>query len=167
MANLKVSDLSTITPSLSDVIYVVDDPGGIPVSSKCDFSAVAILLTNNNFPKTNIVNQWTAPQTVQITTIPYTATYTPVMSTLSVGTVTLSGDMTLNIPDVILPGGGFSIIFRQDATGGHGLTFDNSYLFDSGGTAHTLTLSANAIDILQCVAISDSEIYAFILNDIQ
>ena len=47
MADTKVSALSSITPLLTDVLYVVDDPGGTPVSAKMAISALQTLLEGN------------------------------------------------------------------------------------------------------------------------
>lgn len=43
MADAKVSALSSITPVDTDVLYVVDDPGGTPISAKATISAVLAL----------------------------------------------------------------------------------------------------------------------------
>jgi len=47
MADTKVSALSSITPLLTDILYVVDDPGGTPVSAKMAISALQTLLEGN------------------------------------------------------------------------------------------------------------------------
>jgi hypothetical protein len=43
MANTKVSALGSVTPVGTDLLYVVDDPGGTPVSAKATISAVMAL----------------------------------------------------------------------------------------------------------------------------
>lgn len=44
MADTKVSDLSLVAPSINDLLYMVDDPGGIPVSAATTIAAVQALL---------------------------------------------------------------------------------------------------------------------------
>lgn len=47
MADTKVSDLSGITPSLADLVYLVDDPTGTPASAQANLQAVMDLFEAN------------------------------------------------------------------------------------------------------------------------
>lgn len=44
MADTKVTGLAAITPILTDVLYIIDDPGGTPLSKKVTLTAVQTLL---------------------------------------------------------------------------------------------------------------------------
>jgi len=60
-------------------------------------------------------------------------------------------------------GGSYVIIVKQDATGGAALTFDTAYKF-TGGTAPTITATANAVDILTFIS-DGSNMYCIAQQD--
>lgn len=53
MADTKVTALGSVTPVLTDVIYIVDDPGGTPASGKTDLTAVQTLFNASTSTLTN------------------------------------------------------------------------------------------------------------------
>lgn len=62
-------------------------------------------------------------------------------------TVTLGGNRTLANPTNLAPGQEITVIVTQDATGSRTLAYGNLWTFAGG--APTLTLTANAVDMLQ------------------
>jgi len=60
--------------------------------------------------------------------------------------VTLGGNRVLDNPTNLINGHTYTLIVKQDATGNRTLTYGNVYKW-SGGTAPTLTTTANAVDI--------------------
>jgi hypothetical protein len=67
------------------------------------------------------------------------------------GTVTLGGNRTLAFSNLI-PGATGTLIVKQDATGGRGLTLPaSSKVINAGAGAVTLSTGANKIDILTFV----------------
>lgn len=69
------------------------------------------------------------------------------LSTQQVAQVTLGDNRTLDNPTNLQAGATYILIVRQDATGSRTLAFGTAYKFP-GGTAPTLTTTANAIDII-------------------
>ena len=68
-----------------------------------------------------------------------------------VAEITLAGNRSLGNPTNQIAGATYILIVRQDGTGSRTLTFSSDYKFP-GGTAPTLTTTANAVDILTFVS---------------
>ena len=70
----------------------------------------------------------------------------------NVQTVMLSGNtpMTLANATNIKKGGSYMVVVKQDSTGSSTLSYGGYYLWE-GGTAPTITATANAIDVLSFV----------------
>lgn len=81
------------------------------------------------------------------------------LATNNVFTVTLGGNRTLANPTNPIPGQSGSIFVVQDGTGSRTLAF-GSYWDFIGGTAPTLTTSANAVDRIDYVVRSSTSIQA-------
>ena len=81
------------------------------------------------------------------------------LATNNVFTVTLAGNRTLANPTNPIPGQSGSIFVVQDNTGSRTLAF-GSYWDFIGGTAPTLTTSANAVDRIDYVVRSSTSIQA-------
>jgi len=73
-------------------------------------------------------------------------------------TVTLGGNRTLDNPSNITVGQSGSIFIVQDGTGSRTLSFGSAFDF-AGGTAPTLTTTANAVDRLDFVVRTTSSIH--------
>jgi hypothetical protein len=85
--------------------------------------------------------------------ISYAASITPDFRNSNVFEITLTGDIVANNP--ILYGNNpegmqITIIIKQDAAGGHNITFGTDYLF-SQGVAPAITSTANAIDVFSFI----------------
>ena len=73
--------------------------------------------------------------------------------------VTLGGNRTLANPSNVDAGQTGSIFVVQDATGGRTLSFGSYWKF-AGGTAPTLSTGANAVDRIDYIVKSSTEIHA-------
>jgi hypothetical protein len=79
-------------------------------------------------------------------------------------TVTLGGNRTLDNPTNITVGQSGSIFLVQDGTGSRTLSFGSSFDF-AGGTAPTLTTTANAVDRIDYVVRTTTSIHCnFVAN---
>jgi len=80
--------------------------------------------------------------------------------------VTLAGNRTLANPSNVTAGQTGSIAITQDATGSRTLAYGTYWDF-SGGTAPTLTTTANATDVLAYYVISATSIAATLITDVK
>lgn len=98
---------------------------------------------------------WTAQAPVALT---FSATVTVNMSQFINATLTLTGNATLGAPTGTKTGQTGNIEVFQDGTGSRTLAYAaGSYIF-AGGTAPTLTTTANARDVLSYKVLSDSKV---------
>jgi len=81
----------------------------------------------------------------------------------NVARITLNGDYIVNNPTNMKDGGTYILILKQDSTGGRSITFDSSFKWP-GGTAPSLTATANAIDIVSFVS-DGTNMYGNLNND--
>lgn len=96
---------------------------------------------------------------VEIATLTDGATITPDFGANQNFTVTLGGNRTLANPSNIVAGQTGSIFIVQDGTGGRTLSFGSYFKFPAG-TAPTLTTTASAIDRIDYIVKSSTEIHA-------
>lgn len=101
--------------------------------------------------KLDVAQEFTATQNFNATTLTDGATINWDLSANQVASVTLGGNRTLAAPTNLKDGATYILIIKQDATGSRTLTFNGAYKFP-GGTAPTLTTSANAVDIISFVS---------------
>lgn len=105
-----------------------------------DIDAAALSLLGQN-------NTWTVAQRGVIATLTDAATIAVDLALANNFKVTLAGNRTLGNPSNIVPGQSGIIAVTQDATGTRTLAYSSYFKF-SGGSAPTLTTTANAIDYL-------------------
>ena len=96
---------------------------------------------------------------VEIATLTDGATITPDFGANQNFTVTLGGNRTLANPTNIVAGQTGSIFVVQDATGGRTLSFGSYFKFPAG-TAPTLSSGASAVDRIDYIVKSTTEIHA-------
>lgn len=120
----------------------------------------AATLAGANLPVTNATNTFTAAQRGSISTLTDGATITPDFSLANNYTVTLGGNRTLANPTNLTAGQSGSIFIVQDGTGSRTLAYGSYWDFASGGTAPTLTTTANAVDRIDYVVRSTTSIHA-------
>jgi hypothetical protein len=118
--------------------------------------------------KTNVAQTYTAGQRGTIVTLSDAATITPDLANGNHFTVTLGGNRTLANPTYLGSANGQSgvIIVKQDATGGRTLAFGSNWKFP-GGTAPTLTTTANAVDLLAYHVESTTRIAVRFIGDVK
>ena len=106
----------------------------------------------SNIPQKNTVNEFTGAQVVTPVIGTYAASYTPEFASSNIIDLTLTGNITINNPSSVnfVAGGKYTIVLRQDATGGRLLTSLGSK-FKTNETI-TLSTAANAIDVLNIIA---------------
>lgn len=92
------------------------------------------------------------------------ATITPDFAVANHFSVTLAGNRTLANPTNLVAGQSGAIFITQDASGSRTLTYGAYWKF-AGGTAPTLTTTANAVDMLVYVVKSSTEVYASLSNN--
>ena len=96
---------------------------------------------------------------VEIATLTDGATITPDFGANQNFTVTLGGNRTLANPTSIVAGQTGSIFVVQDATGGRTLSFGAYFKFPAA-TAPTLSTGANAVDRIDYIVRTTTEIHA-------
>lgn len=64
--------------------------------------------------------------------------------------VTISANRTMGLPDPLLAGT-YLLVVKQDATGGYTMSWASGYKW-AGGSAPTITTTANAIDVLSFIS---------------
>lgn len=97
--------------------------------------------------KTDVATEWSAAQNFNSTTLTFNATQDWNLSTNQVCQLTLTNNTTFDAPTNIQDGGFYSITLIQDGTGSRTAAWNAVFKW-AGGTAPTLTTTANAKDIL-------------------
>jgi hypothetical protein len=114
--------------------------------------------------KTDVVQSFTAAQRGAVVTLTDGATITPDFALANNFSVTLGGNRTLANPTNLTAGQSGVIKVTQDGTGSRTLAYGSNWDF-AGGTAPTLTTTANAVDILAYYVDSGSNITARLIGD--
>ena len=118
-------------------------------------------------PLTNIVNSWSAGQINAPFSLTYSSTITPDFSTGNVFTVTLTGNTILANPANLAAGQCGQIFITQDGTGSRTISSYGGYWKFPGGTAPTLTTTANATDILSFCSWSTTQVAAQLTSNVK
>ena len=121
--------------------------------------------TLTGYAQTGATNTFTGAQIGSVTTLTDGATITPDFSANNFFTVTLGGNRTLANPTNIVAGQSGIIVITQDSTGSRTLAYGSYWKF-AGGTAPTLTTTANAVDVLAYYTNSTTSITAVLLNNV-
>ena len=82
-----------------------------------------------------------------VETLTYTASYTPDFNQFLNGTMTLTGNLTLNNPTNQKVGQSGMIVLVQDSTGSRTITFGSAWKFPTG-MSKVLSTAANSVDVL-------------------
>ena len=122
--------------------------------------------TINGYAQTGATNTFTGAQIGSITTLTDGATITPDFAVNNSFTVTLGGNRTLANPTNLVAGQSGVFIINQDGTGGRTLAYGSNYDF-GGGTAPTLTTTANAQDMIAYFVVSSSRINCVFTGDLK
>ena len=131
----------------------------------------AVELYHNNSKKietTNAGTAFTGNITSAVSTLSDGATITVNFTTASHFTVTLGGNRTFGDPSSTSSaiGSSGSIFIVQDGTGGRTASFHSDYKF-AGGTAPTLSTTANAVDRLDYVVRASDNVHCVVTLDVK
>ena len=115
--------------------------------------------------KTNVTEAFTKGQSGTVDALTDGSTITPDFAESNNFSVTLGGNRTLANPSNIVAGQSGIIVITQDSTGSRTLAYGSYWKF-AGGTAPTLTTTANAVDVLAYYTNSTTTITAVLLNNV-
>jgi hypothetical protein len=127
---------------------------------------VSVQAYNANNAVLNATQSFTQAQRGAVVALTDGATITPNFATGNNFSVTLAGNRTLASPTNLTAGQHGSITITQDATGSRTLAYGSSWKF-SGGTAPSLTTTANAVDVLAYYVESATRITAKLITDVK
>lgn len=114
----------------------------------------------------NAVQSFSVAQRGSITALTDAATITPDFAAANNFSLTIGGNRTLANPTNQTAGQSGAIVITQDATGSRTLAYGSNWKF-AGGSAPTLTTTANAVDVLLYYVESASRITATLINDVK
>ena len=121
---------------------------------------------NANTAFTNTNQSFSVAQRGTITALTDGSTITPNMNNANNFSVTLGGNRTLANPTNQTAGQSGVIVVTQDGTGSRTLAYGSNWKFP-GGTAPTLTTTANAVDVIAYYVESASRITARLVADVK
>lgn len=116
--------------------------------------------------RTDTNQSFTVAQRGAITALTDGATITPDFAAANNFSVTLGGNRTLANPTNLTAGQSGVIVITQDSTGSRTLAYGSYFKFP-GGTAPTLTTTANAVDVLAYYVESSTRITARLVADVK
>jgi hypothetical protein len=116
--------------------------------------------------KTDVAQTFTAAQRGAYVTLTDTATIATDLSLGNQFQVTLGGNRTLGAPTNVVAGQSGVIRVVQDGSGGRTLAYNSVFKFP-GGTAPTLTTTANAVDLLAYHVESTTRIAVRFIGDVK
>ncbi len=119
-----------------------------------------------NYAKTNTAQSFTAAQRGSITALTDGASITADFALSNNFSVTLGGNRTLANPTNQTAGQSGAVVVTQDGTGSRTLAYGSNWKF-AGGTAPTLTTTANAVDVIAYYVESASRITARLIADVK
>jgi len=119
-----------------------------------------------NTAKTNVAQSFTKAQRGTSVALTDAATVAVDLSLGNYYTLTLGGNRTLGAPTNQTAGQSGVIVITQDGTGSRTLAYNSVYKFP-GGTAPTLTTTANAVDVLVYYVESATRITCRLLSDVK
>lgn len=164
MASNKIVNLTngTLTTDAATVGQVTTALGNyIPTSD----IGVTVQAYDAATAKTNVTQAFTKGQSGAVTALTDGATITPNFANSNNFSVTLGGNRTLANPTNITAGQSGIIVITQDSTGSRTLSYGSYWKF-AGGTAPTLTTTANAVDVLAYYANTTTTITATLISNV-
>ena len=135
-------------------------------SSKLSYNPSTGVLAFTNAFYLNANQTLTAAKRNGQTALTSSTSITPDFNNNNDFTLTLAHNATLNNPSNLTAGQGGVIVITQDGTGNRTMAFGTYYKFE-GGTAPTLTTTANAVDVLAYYAESTTRITCRLMKDVK
>jgi len=126
---------------------------------------VSVATAGTDYAGISTAQSFTAGQRGSVSALTDGATITPNFNTANNFSLTIGGNRTLANPTNLTSGQSGVIVITQDATGSRTLAY-GSYWDFSGGTAPTLTTTANAVDVLVYYVNSATSITASLISNI-
>lgn len=126
--------------------------------AKLASGVVSAATAGTDYPGLATAQTFTKGQRGAIVTLTDGATVTPDMADGNNFSLTLGGNRTLANPTNLTAGQSGSIFLVQDGTGSRTLAYGSYYDF-AGGTAPTLTTTANAVDRIDYIVRSTTSIH--------
>ena len=188
LAGIPDGDRGDITISSAGTVYSIDN--GVVTEAKLSFTPLkstdlgvtvqafdATTLKSGNIgttvqsydadtAKTDVAQTFTAAQRGAYVTLTDAATIATDLSLGNQFQVTLGGNRTLGAPTNVVAGQSGVIRVVQDGTGSRTLAFNSVFKFP-GGTAPTLTTTANAVDLLAYHVESTTRIAIRFIGDVK
>lgn len=128
-------------------------------------SAYATTSSLSSYGLKDAAQTWTKGQRGEVTALTDGATITADFSDSNHFSVTLGGNRTLANPTNLTAGQSGCIWITQDGTGSRTLAYGSQWDF-TGGTAPTLTTTANAVDCLVYAVQSSTKITAQLITNL-
>lgn len=156
------SDITSITGLTTPLTVAQGGTGAATITGivkGSGTSAFSSATAGTDYAKPDTASSWTAAQRGSISTLTDGATITPDFALANNYTVTLGGNRTLANPTNLTAGQSGSIFVVQDGTGSRTLAYGSFWDF-IGGTAPTLTTTANAVDRIDYVVRTTGSIHA-------
>ena len=161
--------LGQVTTALGDYIPVADIGVTVEAYDATILKSADIGVTVQGYDaataKTNVTQAFTKGQSGAVTALTDGATITPNFANSNNFSVTLGGNRTLANPTNITAGQSGIIVITQDSTGSRTLSYGSYWKF-AGGTAPTLTTTANAVDVLAYYANTTTTITATLISNV-
>jgi len=136
------------------------------VASATASGTLTLPSTTSTLAVLGLAQTFTAGQRGAVSALTDGATITPDFAVANNFSVTLGGNRTLANPSNQTAGQTGTIVITQDGTGSRTLAYGSNYKF-AGGTAPTLTTTANAVDTLVFYVESASRITCRLINDVK
>lgn len=137
-----LTQLAQVIAALADHTHTPASIGAAAASHPHLVAQITDLLSGSHL--------WSAPQRMTETVLTYAASLVWDMLAVQAATVTLTGDAVLVNP-ASLPSGRtqYSLLVKQDATGGHTISYGDNFLpTATGGTLPEIATEANAVTLL-------------------
>ncbi|HVX24079.1 MAG TPA: hypothetical protein VG992_01920 [Candidatus Saccharimonadales bacterium] len=168
-----VADFQLLVGGTEAWTQVADSPGGSVSSVTAGDSTITVGGTGtaptvavNSIPESKVTNLTTdlaakAPITENINTVANSGTSQtlPDVTTATVHYITLTGNCTLTFPTAVA-GKSLTLVLLQDATGSRTVTWPGTVKW-SGGTAPTLTTTANKTDVFSFMCVDGTNWLGF------